>query len=682
MSEYRKKFCGIVISTLLIISAQIFLFGAAGVSASPEPASLTILFTNDLHGYMEPLTPSEGGFSYIASIFGDYPDALKLDAGDIVDGGYINDYFNGIPAIEFMNALGYDAMVVANHELSKYQRTKFMENLLAMAKFSVLGANVMLDNNSLQPYVIKEKAGLKIGIIGVSLLTTEYKAGVKVDTNYTEVVKRYAKEIENRVDIKIALVHGYKSDIENIAENGGVDIVIAGHEHVLYNYKIGNVPIYEALCYGQYVGKITLTYEGGKISNINAEFIQVIHPPIKPNPKIQSMIDNYKALIPRETFMEIAYAPPGLGENMSTIERRWINTRDMTVSMLIRTGADLAFDGIGGARNPLPPGVVKVQDVLGIEPFGSKIWTFRIKGSEIKRRMVEYLPGVKDRVKIGIPPVYEGYLAGLTLDKIENDKWYTFACADFIAATYFGLGWQAEKRVDGIENVITSNTLKRDAYIDTLKVLYPLPSARVENLTPMRYVAIKHENASASVEFISLGGTIAITPYSENPVKFPPAGVKPLGKYVDVTYIIQPSFVNWPMTEYQLPTQITVKISYTDADLKKAGIENEYWLKMYRWDSKEGTWNVCPETGVNADANYVFVRTYNLGLFAPMMSPPGPQGESGPIGPQGPQGPQGPAGPQGLPGEPAPVEVVWTSLAISIIALIFSIYSVSRAKRK
>lgn len=665
---------------ILIISAQLTFLETA--SASPEPANnLTILFTNDLHGYMEPLTPTIGGFAYIASIFDNYPDALKLDAGDIVDGGYINDYFNGMLAIEFMNMVGYDAMVVANHELSKYGRTRFMENLLAMAKFSVLGANVMLDNKSLQPYVIIEKGGLRIGIIGVCLLTGEYKAGVKVEVNYTEVVKRYVKEIENRVDIKIALVHAYRTDLENIAENSGVDIVISGHEHTFYNYKVGNVPIYQALSYGQYVGKITLTYEGGRISKIDSEFIQVLHPPIQPDPKVQAMVDNYKALLPREVFMEIAYAPPEL-EKMSTIERRWINTRDMTISMLMRTGADLAFDGIGGARNPLPPGVVKIQDVLGIEPFGSKIWTFRIKGSEIKRRMAEYVPGVKDRVKIGIPPVYEGYLAGLTLDKIENEKWYTFACADFIAAVYFNLGYQAENHVEGIENVKTSNTLKRDAYVDRLRVLYPLPRARVENLTPMRHVVVKHENASTTVEFMSFGGNLVITPYPENPVKSPPTGTKPLGKFVDVTYNISPEFVDWPTTEYHLPTLVTVRIYYTDAELKAAGIENEYLLKMYRWDSKEGTWYLCPETGVNTDANFVFAKTYNLGLFAPMVSPPGPEGPPGAVGPQGPQGPTGPPGPQGPQGEAAPTGIVWASLVIAVIALILAGYSITRTKRK
>jgi len=281
--------------------------------------------------------------------------------------------------------------------------------------------------------VIKTCAnGLKVGIIGVCLNTEEYKEGVEVDTNYTTVVRQYVEEIEAQTDIIIALIHGDKADIEDIAESSGVDLCICGHEHVFYNYHVGNVPIFEALCYGQYVGKITVTYEDEKITEIDSEFIPVQYPPLEPDLEVKAMVDHYEAYIPPEFTMEIANITTTPEEDLGTLDRRWKCLGEMTDSMRMRTGADIAFDGIGGARNPLPLGKVCVADVHAFDPFGSKIITFEIKGSLIK----EYMEEVEGhRVKL---KGYEGYLSGIPLEEIKNEEWYTFSSTDFIGAVYFG----------------------------------------------------------------------------------------------------------------------------------------------------------------------------------------------------------------------------------------------------
>jgi len=567
---------------MFFLLVSVMAVAPANANSSEDTKNLTILFTNDLHGYLNPLTESTGGVAYVARIFDNYPEALKLSAGDIIDGGFINNYHNGVPCVEFMNMVRYDAMVMGNHELSHYERDNFVEYLLTNAEFPVIGANIKLGDEAVQPYVIKTCAdGLEVGIIGVCLNTEEYKEGVKIDTNYTEVVRRYVEEIESQTDITIALIHGYKADIEDIAKNSGVDICISGHEHVFYNYNVGNVPIFEALCYGQYVGKITVTYEAGKISKIDSEFIPVQHPPLE------------------------------------TLARRWKYLGEMTDSIRMRTGADIAFDGIGGARNPLPLGIVRVADVYAFEPFGSKIITFKIKGSLIKE-YIEEIEGHRVKLK-----GYEGYLSGIPLEEIKDEEWYTFSSTDFIGAVYFGVDWSLMKDVKGIENIVASNILKRDAYRDRLRVLHPLPWAQVEDLPLWHYVKLTHENTSTTVELMPLGGNLIITPYVKNPVKEPPAGILSLGKYVNITMNIPGELVNWPESEYRLPISVKVKINYTEEELAAAGIENELLLRMYYWDNEDCTWYMCPESGVNVDDNIVVAKVDYLTVFAPMTIPAG-----------------------------------------------------------
>ena len=618
MENMKKvKIIPLIISALMFfLLVSVMAVAPANANSSEDTKNLTILFTNDLHGYLNPLTESTGGVAYVARIFDNYPEALKLSAGDIIDGGFINNYHNGVPCVKFMNMVRYDAMVMGNHELSHYERDNFVEYLLTNAEFPVIGANIKLDGEAVQPYVIKTCAdGLKVGIIGVCLNTEEYKEGVKIDTNYTDVVRRYVEEIESQTDITIALIHGYKADIEDIAKNSGVDICIGGHEHVFYNYNVGNVPIFEALCYGQYVGKITVTYEAGKISKIDSEFIPVQHPPLEPNLEVKAIIDHYEASIPPEFTMEIANITTTSGEDLGTLARRWKYLGEMTDSIRMRTGADIAFDGIGGARNPLPLGTVCVADVHAFDPFGSKIITFKIKGSLIK----EYMEEVEGhRVKL---KGYEGYLSGISLEEIKDEEWYTFSSTDFIGAVYFGLDWSLMKDVEGIENIVASNILKRDAYMDRLRVLHPLPWAQVEDLPLWHYVKLTHENTSMTVELMPLGGNLIITPYVKNPVKEPPAGIISLGKYVNITMNIPGELVNWPESEYRLPISVKVKINYTEEELAEAGIENELLLRMYYWDNEDCTWYMCPDSGVNVDANLVVAKTDHLTIFAPMSIP-------------------------------------------------------------
>src|SRR5687768_12019225 len=86
----------------------------AGFIASPQ-RHIIIMHTNDIHGHVE-AGPGAGGSAALATVVRKIQPDLMLDAGDMFTGSLVSDTFAGEPIIAIMNAIGYDAAALGNHE--------------------------------------------------------------------------------------------------------------------------------------------------------------------------------------------------------------------------------------------------------------------------------------------------------------------------------------------------------------------------------------------------------------------------------------------------------------------------------------------------------------------------------------------------------------------------------------
>lgn len=133
--QYLRKFLRIAPFAALL--ACICLGGAAvhfSVAAQAPPAvHLTLLGTTDLHGNIEPFDyyankPAQLGLAKIATLIhrvrAEQPNVMLLDSGDTIQGTPLAYYFarkdtdRPNPMMLAMNALGYDAAAVGNHEFN------------------------------------------------------------------------------------------------------------------------------------------------------------------------------------------------------------------------------------------------------------------------------------------------------------------------------------------------------------------------------------------------------------------------------------------------------------------------------------------------------------------------------------------------------------------------------------
>lgn len=89
-----------------------------------ETAEIRILHMNDFHGFAEPYKPLGsdemlGGISYLSEVANKLrkeKPSLLLSAGDMIQGNNWANLSQGESVIALMNAMGFDAMVVGNHE--------------------------------------------------------------------------------------------------------------------------------------------------------------------------------------------------------------------------------------------------------------------------------------------------------------------------------------------------------------------------------------------------------------------------------------------------------------------------------------------------------------------------------------------------------------------------------------
>ena len=222
---------------------------------SPRRERLTILHVNDTHSQFEPMRSGDyagrGGSleraAYIDSVrqADGAANVLLLHAGDFCQGTSYFSELGGKVEVQELNALQYDAITLGNHEFDN--GIEALGDLLEGLEMPVVVCNYDFSpfkmGQFIKPCVVVEKAGLRIGIIGVLCGLKDMVAG-DIANRIPEfetipTVQKYADELRAHCDLVIALTHiGYTEhnpgdliDPQLCAATRGIDLFIGGHSH-------------------------------------------------------------------------------------------------------------------------------------------------------------------------------------------------------------------------------------------------------------------------------------------------------------------------------------------------------------------------------------------------------------------------------------------------------------------
>ncbi len=248
-------------------------------AADRAPAVVTIYSTNDIHGNVAE-SPDDGmiGLPQVAGIAASTENSILLDAGDATQGASFATVGSGAYVIDVMNAAGYAAMAAGNHEFD-YGADALLANA-RKAQFPILSANTLKDGEPLlDSHVIVETAGYRIGIIGLTTVSTatstnpEKLQGIAFK-NEIETAKGEIGEIADSVDAIVLVTHlgdnALAADVTSeqllkglsSEELAKVAAVVDGHSHTIEQTTVGSVPIVQTGTRNTGLGVVAVSFDG------------------------------------------------------------------------------------------------------------------------------------------------------------------------------------------------------------------------------------------------------------------------------------------------------------------------------------------------------------------------------------------------------------------------------------
>ncbi len=486
-----KKLCSII--TLVFISFLFFFSNKAVFSE--ESKSIVILHTNDFHGHMFPYEDSSmipppgktGGFQYLATLIKEEREknpgrVILLDGGDIAQGSIYSNLSYGIPVVELMNYLKYDAFAIGNHEFDWGEER--LVDMIKTAQFPVLSANVIMRDGGnfikgAQPYTVKNINGLRVGIIGLTITNTsilgpscevykyDFLSPEETARNYISLLKSVHK-----ADLIVVLSHlGLNRDKTLAEEVPGIDVIVGAHTHIPLEEPlvVKDTIILQADCYMKYLGKLEIEYDPAekKIISYKGKLMKITDSEITPDPEVTCLLNDYT-----EKYASLA----GRIVGKTSVDLMRNSSRESTIGNLFTDiikdscKADIGMINSKGIRVDIPAGDVTMEQIYAAYPFDDIIVSMDLKGKDImeileqsvegSHSILQVSSGLKLKYNMAAPPGERLIEAKYKDEFIDPMATYKVATIDFLVSG--GDGYEAFSLGENVKYTISV----RDALVN------------------------------------------------------------------------------------------------------------------------------------------------------------------------------------------------------------------------
>ena len=424
---------------------------SAAAALESDTVCISILHTTDLHGHILPTAdydgnPDYGGLARCAAQIRRWrrqnSNSILIDVGDVYQGTDVSLRNKGELMIDLFNHLRYDAWIVGNHEFDWGIET-FL-NALQRSTMPVLAANTLLNGKpagassesqhpfaKIQPLIIKEIAGIKLAVIGVTTpgmpfwLGTEFTRGIEFQNPVEPVRRAVAKAKDEGADAIVLSGHmGLKmrtggDDFANTvmaltSEFPELTVFIAGHTHQAIPSRLTNSALFtQADHFGIHVGRVDLLFDRNSKKLLHREAIcELMDNRFHPDHVIVSRAKSQLA------ESDAALSSP-VGELAETLRGRSRPGMPSDVERLIGAAISEALaernvqvDGVmHGAfddRAGLLAGPKTLKDIWNLIPYENYIVTAQLSPEEIKTVMEEVFASHEKRNLLGFEVKTQG----------------------------------------------------------------------------------------------------------------------------------------------------------------------------------------------------------------------------------------------------------------------------------
>ena len=529
------------------------------LAGDPEEVAAIILHTNDVHvGYQDNIG-YDGLALYRKELESQYDHVFLVDAGDAIQGAIIGTISKGSEIIKMMNRLGYDIAIPGNHEFDF--GFDVLDDYSGKLSCGYICANFCTADGEpvFRPWRIIEAGDLKIGFVGA--VTPDTFTSSKIKDVVDEVGEpmydflsdatgdRLAAALQhsindvrkNGADLVILLAH-LGSDMRDasiyssnaiVRKLTGVDMVIDGHTHEVYNTTIpdkeGNlIPAAQTGEKLNYIGQLTV-FKDGRLeetlidtvppaSEIPSESVLRKGTEKYADPEMKAFLDDitasYEPALERKIGnLTVDLAVRDGDQDISRAEENGLC--DLVADAYrVMTGTQAALVNAGSVRTDLEAGEVTYKDIINTLPYSNEIVKVSVSGQMILDALefsVSFLPvgrggflqvsGItysvnmdiessvrKDEKKqfICVDGEYRVYDVKIDGRDLDPDSEYTLAATKFIFTG--GDGYTMFKEGDILEMIPLSDNELLAKYIEVnlggvIPEVYGKPLGRIRWVT-------------------------------------------------------------------------------------------------------------------------------------------------------------------------------------------------------
>ena len=432
--------------------------GGKPTPSRPARVTLAVIGTSDLHGHIEMLPYLAGSLANLRAS-GAVDDIVLLDGGDMFQGTLESNLNEGRSVIEAYQHLGYAAVAVGNHEfdfgpvgdrvvpIEPHDDPRgALKARTAEARFPFLAAN-LTDGFAREPAswpnlrqsVLVERAGVKIGIIGVATMSTPRTTNARnfdglVMAPITESIVKQAAALRQR-GARLVLVTAHAGgrcskfddpkdlsscdpdqeifEVARALRPGTVDAIVAGHTHAGIAHEVNGIPIVQSFSKGIAFGRIDLVVEGKRITH-------EIHQPrylcgerreppdlekgetcdageyegktVVADKDLSALAARYEALARTVRERKLGVVSDGVIHGVYN-EESALGNLFADLMRAARPGSDVALTNGGGLRADLPAGDLTYGDLYEAMPFDNRFATVKLTGAQLAKVFEHNLSG-------------------------------------------------------------------------------------------------------------------------------------------------------------------------------------------------------------------------------------------------------------------------------------------------
>lgn len=389
--------------------------------------TLVIFHTSDTHGFFYPQNKI-GGFAALKNVINhEKKPFLLLDSGDFANGTAEAKFSRGTKAVQLMNAVGYSAVTIGNHEFDF--KDAGITALIQESKFSILAANLREKATGLLPAGVQAARvfnvdGIKVAVIGLAnnhpSQPTQKYTFIKPLTALSKALQEVEKQDPA---VLIVIVHDsfvdYQHDIlpymGQIAKHfpGRVQVVLGGHAHKIVNEYLESTLYVESGAHLEAVSKITVNVddERGKFLSAQAKLISLNVDEVGQDKTVAKLAEELRE--------------PGLDNEVAVITKRLSkkpilpNTLDGELDDWLAdegrkiTKTEIFIHNTGGTRMDLLPGSLTRRQLIDLFPFNDVLISMEVPGYTLKKF-----------IKSGLVPWNKYTYSGITVsfDKIGPNR--------------------------------------------------------------------------------------------------------------------------------------------------------------------------------------------------------------------------------------------------------------------